>query len=164
MYVVHFARALPALRWQPSDPSPANLDSVAAWTAASGADNVLPPVRLDVEHEPWPVANADAIVNINMIHIAPWSVAEALLRGAARRLPPAGVLYVYGPFKRGGQHTAESNERFDERLRAEDPRWGVRDVDDLAVLAASAGFEPAELVAMPANNLSLVFRRGSAPG
>jgi SAM-dependent methyltransferase len=163
-HVVHFARALPALRWQPSDASPAHLESIAAWTAASGADNVAPPVRLDVEREPWPVAHTDAIVNINMIHIAPWSAAEALFRGAARRLPPAGVLYLYGPFKRGGAHTAESNQRFDERLRGEDPRWGVRDVDELAALATSAGFEPAELVAMPANNFSLVYRRPATPG
>jgi SAM-dependent methyltransferase len=156
-HVAHFARALTALRWQPSDASPAHLASIAAWSA--GAENVAPPVLLDVEHEPWPVAHADAILNINMVHIAPWSAAEALFRGASRRLPAAGLLYMYGPFKRGGAHTASSNERFDERLRGEDPRWGVRDVDDLERLAASAGFAPAEIVEMPANNLSLVFRR-----
>jgi SAM-dependent methyltransferase len=158
-HVAYFARALPALRWQPSDGSAAHLASIAAWSAAAGAENVAPPVLLDVEREPWPVADADAILNINMVHIAPWSAAEALFRGAAGRLPAAGLLYLYGPFKRGGRHTAPSNERFDERLRAEDPRWGVRDLDDLQGLATAAGFGPAEIIDMPANNLSLLFRR-----
>jgi SAM-dependent methyltransferase len=156
-HVATFARALPALRWQPSDASSAHLTSISAWSA--GVENVAPPLLLDVEREPWPVVHADAILNINMVHIAPWSAAEALLRGAARVLPPTGLLYMYGPFKRGGQHTAPSNERFDERLRGEDPRWGVRDVDDLQRVAASVGFAPAEIVEMPANNLSLIFRR-----
>jgi SAM-dependent methyltransferase len=162
-HVAFFAPALPSLRWQPSDASAAHLESIAAWCGASGADNLAPAVTLDVEREPWPVTRADAILCINMLHIAPWSAAEALFRGAARLLPPAGVLFLYGPFKRGGQHTADSNQRFDERLRGEDPRWGVRDVDDVQALAAVTGFAPAELVAMPANNLSLVFRRVGAP-
>jgi SAM-dependent methyltransferase len=158
-HVAFFAPLLPDLRWQPSDPSPAHLDSVRAWAAASGADNIADPVALDVESDPWPVTRADAILNINMIHIAPWSAAEALFRGAARLLPPSGVLFLYGPFKRDGQHTAESNQRFDERLRGEDPRWGVRDLREVEALAASAGFETAEVVPMPSNNLSLIFRR-----
>jgi SAM-dependent methyltransferase len=158
-HVAYFAPAFPALRWQPSDASAAHLPSIAAWSASSGAGNIAPPVLLDVEREPWPVAHADAILNINMVHIAPWSATEALFHGAARLLPAAGVLYMYGPFKRGGRHTADSNERFDERLRGEDPRWGVRDVDDLQRVASSAGFAPAEIVEMPANNLSLVWRR-----
>jgi SAM-dependent methyltransferase len=158
-HAAFFAPALPGLRWQPSDASERMMESIRAWSATSGAANLLPPVLLDVEREPWPVAQADAIVNINMIHIAPWSAAEALFRGAAGRLPATGVLFLYGPFKRAGQHTAESNQRFDERLRGEDPRWGVRDVDDLGRLAASAGFAAPEIVAMPANNLSLIFRR-----
>src|SRR4029078_5875697 len=95
-------------------------------------------------------------------HIAPWSAAEALFRGAARTLPAGGLLYLYGPFKRGGQHTAESNQRFDERLRGEDPRWGVRDLDDVTALAASVGFGAPAITQMPANNLSLVFRRALA--
>ena len=163
-HVTYFARALPALRWQPSDASAPHLESIRAWSAASGADNIASPLPLDVERAPWPVAHADAVVNINMIHIAPWSAAEALFRGAARLLPAAGVLYLYGPFKRDGQHTSPSNERFDERLRGEDARWGVRDLDELAVLAASVGFEPPEIVTMPANNLSLVYRRKASPG
>jgi SAM-dependent methyltransferase len=162
-HVAYFARALPALRWQPSDPSSAHLESIRAWSAASGADNIASPLLLDVERVSWPIAHADAVVNINMIHIAPWSAAEALFQGAARLLPVAGALYLYGPFKRGGQHTAPSNERFDERLRGEDARWGVRDVDELAVLATSVGFELSEIIAMPANNFSLVYRRRAAP-
>jgi SAM-dependent methyltransferase len=158
-HVAFFARALPALRWQPSDPSPEHRESIRAWTAEAAADNVAAPLDLDVERWPWPVPAADAILNINMIHIAPWSAAVALLQGAARLLPPSGVLFLYGPFKRDGQHTAESNQRFDERLRAEDPSWGVRDLGDVEEEAAAAGFEAPEVVAMPANNLSLVFRR-----
>jgi SAM-dependent methyltransferase len=162
-HVAFFARALPALRWQPSDPSPAHRESIRAWAAASGADNIADPLVLDVEISPWPITAADAILNINMIHIAPWSAAEALFRGAARLLPPSGVLFLYGPFKRDGQHTAESNQRFDERLRGEDPRWGVRDLSDVEALASTTGFHPAEVVPMPANNLSLVFRRNAGP-
>jgi SAM-dependent methyltransferase len=160
-HAAFFAPHFPALRWQPSDASPPHLESIRAWAAAAGAPNLLPPLLLDVEREPWPdgAAHADAILNINMIHIAPWSAAEALFRGAARRLPAGGVLYFYGPFKRGGQHTAESNQRFDERLRGEDPRWGVRDLDDVTALATSADFRAPDVIPMPANNLSLVFRR-----
>src|SRR5450432_4204390 len=163
-HVAYFARAFPALRWQPSDASAAHLESIRAWSAASGANNIASPLLLDVERLPWPVAQADAVLSINLIHIAPWSAAEALFRGAAGLLPVAGVLYLYGPFKRGGQHTAPSNRRFDERLRGEDERWGVRDVDALAVLATSVGFDSGEIIAMPANNLSLVYRRRTTPG
>jgi len=160
-HAAFFAAALPDLRWQPSDATERMLESIRAWGAAAGAGNLAPPVLLDVEREPWPIEQADAVVNINMLHIAPWSAAEALFRGAARRLPAGGVLFLYGPFKRGGQHTAESNQRFDERLRGDDSRWGVRDLDDVAALAASAGFGAPQIVPMPANNLSLVFRRNA---
>jgi SAM-dependent methyltransferase len=161
-HVAFFAPAFPALRWQPTDASDAHLGSIRAWTVASGADNIAPALRLDVERPPWPVARADAILNINMIHIAPWSATAALFEGAAQILGPSGVLFLYGPFKREGRHTAESNERFDERLRAEDPRWGVRDLGEVERVASSAGFLPPEVVPMPANNLSLVFRIDAA--
>ncbi|MEP6652483.1 MAG: DUF938 domain-containing protein [Myxococcales bacterium] len=157
-HAAFFARAFPDLRWQPSDVVPAHLESIRAWSAAAGADNIAPAVVLDVERHPWPIAAADAVLNINMLHIAPWSAAEAMFQGAARLLPPGGILYLYGPFKRGGQHTAESNQRFDDRLRAEDPRWGVRDLDDVERLATATGFGLPEVVPMPANNFSLVFR------
>jgi len=159
-HVAYFARALPSLNCQPSDPSAPHRDSVRAWTKAAAVENVADPVALDVESWPWPVTRADAIININMIHIAPWSAAVALFQGAARVLPAGGVLFLYGPFKRGGAHTAESNQRFDERLRGEDARWGVRDLEDVEGEAA-AGFGAPEIVGMPANNLSLVFRRRS---
>jgi SAM-dependent methyltransferase len=162
-HVAFFACALPALRWQPSDASAAHLDSIRAWSTASGADNIAAPMLLDVERQPWPVNHADAIVNINMIHIAPWSATAALFEGGARILDPRGVLFVYGPFMRDGEHTADSNQRFDERLRGEDPRWGVRDVGDVERVANAAGFLLTEVVPMPANNLSLVFRRKAAP-
>jgi SAM-dependent methyltransferase len=158
-HVAFFASALPALRWQPSDPSAAHQGSIRAWAAASGAANIADPLALDVERPPWPVARADAILNINMIHIAPWSATAALFQGAARLLPPSGPLVLYGPFKRAGQHTAESNQRFDDRLRGEDARWGVRDLDEVRALAATAGFHPPEVISMPANNFALVFRR-----
>lgn len=158
-HAAFFAAALPTVRWQPTDPAPAHRQSVAAWAAATAVPNVAPALDLDVERWPWPVTRADAIVCINMIHIAPWSAAQALFAGAARVLSTGGVLFLYGPFKRAGQHTADSNQRFDERLRAEDPRWGVRDLDDVTGLARDAGFADPEIVAMPANNVSVVFRR-----
>jgi SAM-dependent methyltransferase len=162
-HVAYFARAFPALRWQPSDASPTFLESIRAWSAASGADNIASAVLLDVELLPWPVTQAEAILNINMIHIAPWSTAEALFQGAAQVLRPSGVLFLYGPFKRDGQHTADSNRRFDERLHGENPLWGVRDLGDVETLAAAAGFRNAEMIPMPANNLSLVFRMDTGP-
>ena len=157
-HVAYFARAMPALKWQPSDPSAPHRDSIRAWVRAAAVENVADPVALDVESWPWPVTRADAILNINMIHIAPWSAAVALFQGASHVLPAGGALFLYGPFKRGGAHTAESNQRFDERLRGEDPRWGVRDLEEVAAVAAQSGFEAPEIVAMPANNLSLIFR------
>jgi SAM-dependent methyltransferase len=167
-HVAHFARALPDLRWQPSDMAASQLESIRAWAASCRAANIAPPIALDVERRPWPIARADAVVSINMIHIAPWSAAEALIQGAAAVLGAAGaagVFFLYGPFKRDGQHTAPSNQQFDDRLRAEDPRWGVRDLGEVEAVATAAGFQPPEIVSMPANNLSLVFRlAGPLPG
>jgi hypothetical protein len=158
-HVAFFAPHFPSLRWQPSDPVPAHRDSISAWIAEAGASNIAPPLALDVEQQPWPVAQADAILNINMIHIAPWSATEALFRGAAGLLGPGAPLFLYGPFTREGVPTAESNLRFDERLRAEDPRFGVRSLEDVARVATGAGFREPAVIEMPANNLSLVFRR-----
>lgn len=158
-HAAFFAQNLPHLTWQPTDLAPAHLDSITAWAHATGAVNLLPPLRLDVEAAAWPVPSADAVVNINMIHIAPWSACQALMRGAARVLPTGAVLYMYGPFMRDGRHTADSNAKFDARLRGEDSRWGVRDVADVEAAARAAGLRLVETVEMPANNLSLVFRR-----
>lgn len=157
-HIVHFARALPGWRWQPSELDPAMRRSIAAWIAAEALTNVAAPIELDVERLPWPIMAADAVLAINLVHIAPWSTAQALVAGARSVLPPAGVLYLYGPYRRFGAHTAPSNERFDRSLRAQDPRWGVRDMEAVVELAARAGLALEETVAMPANNFSLAFR------
>lgn len=151
-HAVAFARAFPALTWQPSDPDPAALASIAAWRAEAALPNLAAPIPLDVCGT-WPPIDADAIVCINMVHISPWEASIALFAGA-RDVP---LLYLYGPYRFSGA-TAPSNEAFDQSLRARDPRWGVRDVDDLVALAAANGFALAETIAMPANNHSLVFR------
>ncbi len=156
-HAVAFAAAFPSLVWQPSDPDPANRASIAAWIAAEGTPNLLPPIDLDATAEIWPLATADAVVCINMIHIAPWAACLGLLRGAARLLAPGGLLYLYGPFKRDSAHTAPSNAAFDESLRARDPAWGIRDLGEVS--EAAAGFARPAVVAMPANNLSVLFRR-----
>jgi len=158
-HAVHFAAALPNLNWQPTDRDAAALNSIAAWRAQVGLPNLLAPLALDVTSQPWPVARADALLCINMIHIAPWRATEGLMAGAARVVPSGGVLFLYGPYKLDGSHTAPSNEAFDADLRARNPEWGVRDLDDVRSLAAQHGFEFIECVAMPANNLSVVFRR-----
>ena len=158
-HAVHFAAAFPHLTWQPSDPDPEARASIDAWREHAGTDNLRPALELDVTRSPWPVERADAVVCINMIHISPWECTEALVDDAARLLPPGGVLFTYGPYKRDGEHTAPSNEAFDASLRARNPAWGVRDVDDVAAAARRHGLELEELHEMPANNLSLVFRR-----
>jgi SAM-dependent methyltransferase len=159
-HAMHFAAALPELTWQPTDRDPEARRSIAARRAAAVLPNLLPPLELDAAAPSWPVERADAIVAINMIHIAPWSAAEGLMAGAARLLAPGGILYLYGPYQENGRHTAPSNAAFDASLRARDPEWGVRDVGAVAELAARHGLALAERVAMPANNLSLVFRAG----
>jgi SAM-dependent methyltransferase len=158
-HAVYFAGALPGMTWQPTDPDAAALRSIAAWRGKSRLSNVLSPLELDVTSPAWAVERADAVVCINMIHIAPWRCAEALMAGAGRVLAPGGVLFLYGPFMEGGRHTAPSNEAFDASLCAHDPEWGVRDLNDVSTLAATHSFDFAERVAMPANNLSVVFRR-----
>jgi cyclopropane fatty-acyl-phospholipid synthase-like methyltransferase len=160
-HAVHFCAALPGLDWQPSDPDPGCRASIAAWIAHTGLRNVRAPLDLDVRASTWGEAEArapyDCVVSINMIHIAPWDCALALLDGAARVLRAGGMLFLYGPFKRGGAHTAPSNAAFDARLRGENPGWGVRDLDDVVREAASRGLALAEIVEMPANNLSVLF-------
>ena len=158
-HAVFLGAELDVASWQPSDPDPGARASIDAWRAFAHAERVLPAIELDVEKTPWPVANVDLVVCINMIHISPWSATEALVRGAAQALAPGGLLYTYGPYKRDGVHTAPSNEAFDASLRGRDPRWGVRDIDDIAREAERQGLELREIVTMPANNLSLVFGR-----
>ena len=158
-HALHFAAHFPALSFQPTDPDAAALASIAAWRAEAQPANLLPPLALDVMADAWPARKADAVLCINMIHIAPWEATAALMRGAARVLPRDGILFLYGPFKQGGQHTAPSNAEFDASLRAQDAQWGVRDLEAVAEIASAAGFAAPVVEAMPANNLSVIFRR-----
>lgn len=157
-HAVHFARGLPAIEWQPSDPDPASRESIAAWSAKAALPNLRPVLELDVRASHWPVERAAAIVCINMIHISPVASTVGLLDGAARVLPAGGVLVLYGPYKRGGAHTAPSNESFDMQLRSQNPEWGVRDLEWVQDLARERGLAFGETVQMPANNLCVVFR------
>lgn len=154
-----FAPRLPGLVWQPSDRDEAARASIRAWREETAADNLLAPVALDVVDDPWPVAAADVVVCINMVHISPWAATRALMAGAARTLPPGGLLYLYGPYRIGGEHTADSNRAFDESLKGRNPDWGIRDLADVAAEAAAHGLVHAETVAMPANNQSVIIRR-----
>jgi SAM-dependent methyltransferase len=158
-HAVYFAAALPALIWQPSDQDEQALRSIAAHRAISGLPNLLAPLLLDAAAPEWPVSQADAIVAINMVHICPWRATQGLMVGAGWVLPPGGVLYLYGAYKENGAHTAPSNGAFDVDLRSRNPEWGIRDLEAVAELAGSHGLALVERVPMPANNLSLVFRR-----
>jgi SAM-dependent methyltransferase len=163
-HVVCFAKALPRLVWLPSDPDRGSRASIEAWIATERLANVRAPVAIDVRGGTWDVeddAPFDAMISLNMVHIAPWEAALGLLAGAGRLLRPDGVLFLYGPFMLGRVHTAASNAAFDADLKRRDPRWGVRDVDALVSEAASYGLELHEVATMPANNLSLVFVKGS---
>jgi hypothetical protein len=154
-HVAHFGAALPGLAFQPTEPSATGRASIDAW--AAGLPNIRPAIALDVTAAPWPVGAADAVLCSNMIHIAPWAATLGLLRCAAAVLPAGAPLILYGPFRIGGAHTAPSNAEFDAGLRAQDPAWGVRDLE--AVAAAAAGFAAPEVISMPANNLIVVFRK-----
>ncbi len=158
-HAVFFAAQLPGLVWQPSDRDPAALASIRAWVGHAGAANVREPLALDLGAEDWPFTGVDALVCINVIHYSPWASTLGLLAGAARLLPPGGVLYCYGPYRRGGRHTAPSNEAFDAWLKSRDPRFGVRDLEAVEDEAVARGLRLDEVVDMPANNFSLVFRR-----
>lgn len=158
-HAVWFAGALPWVTWQPTDMDPEAVDSVAAWREQAGLPNVLPPLRLDASAETWPVARADAVVAINMVHISPWAATVGLIAGAARVLTADGLLFLYGPFGEGGVHTGAGNAAFDADLRARNPSWGLRDLDEVTALAVHHGLTLSERIPMPSNNLSLVFRR-----
>jgi SAM-dependent methyltransferase len=158
-HVVHFAEALPGLVFQPSDRSAEARASIDDWVRTQGLGNVRAALALDAAGDVWPLERADAVLCCNMIHIAPWEAAVGLIAGAAHLLPPTGTLYLYGPYRRDGRHTAPSNEAFDRDLRQRDPAWGVRDLEAVTALAGAQGFGPPEILAMPANNLSLVFKR-----
>jgi SAM-dependent methyltransferase len=158
-HAMHFAAALPGLSFQPSDPNAEARASIDAWAKEAALPNLLPALALDASTPGWPLARADAVICINMIHISPWAATQGLIAEAARLLPPGGPLYLYGPYRQSGVPLAPSNAAFDESLRGRDPRWGLRELDTVAALAAAAGFGPPEVTAMPANNLSVVFRK-----
>jgi SAM-dependent methyltransferase len=163
-HAAFYARAFPALGWLPTDPDAAMLDSIALRRAEAGLSNLLPPRRLDAAGR-WAASVIDAaplaaVFAQNVLHVAPWRVAEGLFAGAGEALGRGGVLVLYGPFAEGGRHTGPGNARFDAALRARDPEHGLRDVDDLAALARAAGFAAPEPTVMPADNRLLAFRRG----
>jgi len=165
-HAVHMTAACPPLTWWPTDLDPDHIASIEAWRQDADARAIQPATLLDVTHPTWRKGEPrndwphrfDAIVNANMIHIAPWQAAEGLVEGAAHHLIDRGFLYFYGPFKRGGKHTAESNAAFDADLRARNAAWGVRDLDEVEALANRHGFKLDQTHQMPANNLSVVFR------
>ena len=160
-HAVHFARLFPGLDWQPSDADPDALRSIAAWAGEAGRANMRPPLAIDVCSPDWGLEHADAIMCINMVHISPWQATEGLMRGAGRLLPDGGLLYLYGPYFRPDVETAPSNLAFDEALRGRDPRWGLRQVEDVKHLALENGLIFERLIEMPANNISLLFRKGA---
>lgn len=165
-HVMHFAEQSPDITWWPSDLNDAHLISIEAWRNFTQRANVRAPLRIDLTDPDWCPELRDgsprellAVFCANVVHIAPWPVAEGLIAGAARYLRPDGKLFIYGPFKRGGAHTAVSNAAFDTSLRNNNPAWGVRDVEELEKVAESVGLKLNEIVEMPANNLILVFAR-----
>ncbi|WP_299233071.1 DUF938 domain-containing protein [uncultured Halomonas sp.] len=159
-HAVHCATAMPQWVWQPSDPNAEALASIAAWREQMGQANLLEPMRLDAtDKESWPAGPFEAIVVINLVHISPWGVSEALMARAGERLVSGGVLYLYGPYRRAGEHTAPSNAAFDADLRRRDPRWGVRDLEEVVAEAERHGLRLERTVEMPANNLSVVLVR-----
>ena len=157
-HCAYFAGRFPALAWQPSDPEPSALASIASWCA--GLANVRAPVALDAAATDWPVARADAIFCANMVHISAWAATEGLFAGAARLLPEGAPLICYGPYRRADVPTAPSNEAFDRSLRTRNFEWGLRDLGAVDAVAAERGLARTDLVEMPANNLLLVWRRG----
>ena len=158
-HALHFARAFPALTFQPTDPDPLALSSIEAWRSEA-PDNLLPPLMLDAAGDDWPVDRADALLCINMVHISPWAATLGLLRGASRVLSAGAPLVLYGAYRRTGVPTAPSNEAFDESLRARNPEWGLRLLEDVVAEAGAVGFSLESVIDMPANNLTVILRRG----
>ena len=160
-HVLHFAAALPELTWQPSDADPEMRKLISANVGAVNLSNINTVLELDVLKTPWPVSEADALLCINMIHISPWAATVALFDGARDTLSAEDVLFLYGPYRRDDRHTAPSNESFDASLRSRDPQWGVRDLEEVERTAELAGYILEEVVAMPANNFSVIFRKAA---
>lgn len=158
-HIADWAAAFPTLDWQPSERDPANVPSIVAWKAHSGVANIRAPLAFDAAMD-WPdLGPLSGVISCNVIHISPWAVAEGIVNGAARAVNAGGVLIFYGPFVEAGKHTGEGNEHFDRSLRARDPSWGIRDLDDVSILVERAGFGPPDISVMPANNRLVVFKR-----
>lgn len=168
-HAIFFAPRLKPRQWQPSEAEPILRDSILAWMKEVPSDNLFPPIPLNVAQSVWSIESAEnplvnlseitAIVAINLIHISPFSATLGLMAGASRVLPVGGILYLYGPYKRGGKHTAPSNESFDEMLQQQNPEWGVRNLEEVEAVALEKGLSLLEVVEMPANNLSGVFQK-----
>jgi hypothetical protein len=160
-HAVYFAPHLKPRKWLPTDPNPRSRASIAAWIAHLPSDNLYPPVDFDASASVWTLPDTTpitAIVNINMIHISAWGACLGLMALSDRILPPGGILYLYGPFKQNGEHTSPSNAAFDSSLRAQNPNWGVRDLDDVVEAAKAQNLNLINTYQMPANNLSVVFQ------
>ena len=157
-----FSELFPGLTWQPSDPDPLNIDSIAAWVEAAGRPNLRPPLPINASDVILPLDAADVVMCVNVIHISPWDATEGLMRNAARLLPPGAPLYLYGPYRIGGAHTAPSNEAFDRSLRSQNETWGVRDLEAVIAEAEKNGLTFVERVEMPANNQSVIFQRSGS--
>lgn len=158
-HVIHFATLFPDLVWQPSDPSPQARASIVEWVNTEAMTNVLPPLDIDASSQTWPVERADAMIAINMVHISPWPATEGLLKGAARLLPSGAPLILYGPYRRQDQQMVPSNIEFDASLRARNPEWGIRLLEDVQTLAEQSGLLLTSVTDLPANNLGVVFSR-----
>ena len=158
-HVAYFARAFPSLDWQPSDVEPVALASIESWRREANVANLRSPVELDASSHDWPIASADAVLSINMVHISPWASALGLIAGSARILPSGGALILYGPWTKGGVETAPSNLAFDADLKRRNPEWGLRLVEDFAAAAEKAGLALQDQREMPANNRMLLLRK-----
>lgn len=158
-HMLHFAAALPGLRWQPTDADLEAQESISLSVVTADLNNVNVALQLDVLKTPWPIREADALLCINMIHISPWVATVALFDGARDTLSAGNMLFVYGPYRCNERHTAPSNEAFDASLRARNPEWGVRDLEAVTKVAATAGFVREDVIEMPANNFSVIFRK-----
>jgi SAM-dependent methyltransferase len=158
-HVIHFAQHFPQIEFHPTDPDERAVASIKTWVKEAGLPNIAAPLMFDVTEAKWPFRKLDGIICINMIHISPWRATEALMRGAASALKHGAPLYLYGPYRRRNIPTAPSNEQFDTYLRTQNAEWGLRNLEIVSILAQSVGFLNPEITDMPANNLSVVFRR-----
>jgi hypothetical protein len=166
-HILHLSRALPDLTWWPSDIGARELESIAAWRESEGGENLMAPVYLDAGTRTWPLGgpgyppaeNLKAIFAVNLVHISPWEVTLGLFAGAGRHLSPQGLVILYGAFRREGRHTAPSNAEFDQRLKRENPAWGVRAIEDLHALARENGLPGLQVFPVPSNNFILAFMR-----